>query len=167
MSELAIAELTIDADVPIPESLTESALTSLSHHVLSAEAAEGAWTLGFRFVDDTEMQAMHLAFMGLDSPTDIMTFPNETDDAWSFGGDEDEEDVESTDRGGDIVISVDTAAAQAEDGDWGLEEELRFLVVHGLLHLLGWDDHDDDDRAAMLNRQRDLIASWLASGASA
>ena len=107
---------------------------------------------------DAEMQRMNRAFMGLDSPTDIMTFPHETDD-WAFGGGDDDDA-----RGGDIVISVETASAQAVEGGWEPGDELRFLIAHGLLHLLGWDDRDDADRAAMLERQRALLASWDAAG---
>lgn len=159
MSDLRIAELTVepDPDVALPADLTEDAITALSLHVLQAEGAAGDWTLGFRFVGDGEMQRMHREFMGLDSPTDIMTFPLDAD-VWAFG---DEDTAETV--GGDIVISVDTAASQASEGGWGVDDELRFLVVHGLLHLLGWDDHADADRAAMLDRQRALLESWLGA----
>ena len=160
MSAPTLAELTVDADVPVPDGLSEEDVAALSLHVLHEEGADGSWTLGFRFVSDAEMQAMHREFMGLDSPTDIMTFPLEGGD-WAFGGEE-----AGDARGGDIVISVDTAADQATDGGWGPSEELRFLVVHGLLHLLGWDDHDDADRAAMLDPQRALLASWGAARAT-
>ena len=154
MSTLSIAELMVDAVVPLPPELTDDAIASLTLHVLREEGADGSWTIGFRFVDDDEMQRMHLDYMGLDSPTDIMTFPTEMDE-WAFnGGDADDA------RGGDIVISVETAAEQASEGAWGLLEELRFLIVHGLLHLLDWDDHAEGDRAAMLDRQRALLRSW-------
>ncbi|MGC4192173.1 MAG: rRNA maturation RNase YbeY [Thermomicrobiales bacterium] len=161
MSEPGIAELTVEASLPLPAGVTDESIASLVLHVLCAEEADGDWTLGFRFVDDAEMQRMHLAFMGLDSSTDIMTFPIADDDAWSFGVDDDDA-AESC--GGDIVISVDRAVDQAGEGDWDDRHELLFLIVHGLLHLLGWDDHDNADRVAMLDRQRDLLGSWEASG---
>ncbi|MGN6031808.1 MAG: rRNA maturation RNase YbeY, partial [Thermomicrobiales bacterium] len=110
MSTPSLSELTVDADVPVPDGLSEDNVADLSLHVLRLEGADGAWTLGFRFVDDDEMQAMHRDFMGLDSPTDIMTFPLEGGD-WAFGGEE-----AGDGHGGDIVISVDTAAAQATEG---------------------------------------------------
>lgn len=160
MSEPRIVDVTVEVDdgVSLPAGLTERAIASLSLHVLREEGADGAWSLGFRFVGDAEMRRMHREFMGLDSPTDIMTFPHETDD-WAFGGGEDDDA-----RGGDIVISVETASAQAIEGAWEPDDELRFLIVHGLLHLLDWDDRDDADRAAMLERQRALLASWDAAG---
>ena len=54
---------------------------------------------------------------------------------------------------GDIVISLETAGRQAQEQGHSLQQELRWLVSHGLLHLLGWDHTDDDSLAAMLALQ--------------
>ena len=58
---------------------------------------------------------------------------------------------------GDIVISVETAARQAPEHGYDLEQELLFLASHGLLHLLGWDHPDEASLAAMLARQKELV----------
>lgn len=58
---------------------------------------------------------------------------------------------------GDIVISLETAARQRDPAQ-GLDQELLFLASHGLLHLLGWDHPDDQQLAAMLERQQRLLA---------
>ena len=58
---------------------------------------------------------------------------------------------------GDIVVSVPTARRQALEQEHGLERELRWLVSHGLLHLLGWDHPDADSLAAMLQKQEHLL----------
>jgi probable rRNA maturation factor len=58
---------------------------------------------------------------------------------------------------GDIVISLETAARQAQDHDHDLERELGFLASHGLLHLLGWDHPDAASLERMLARQEQLI----------
>ena len=81
--------------------------------------------------------------MGIDAPTDIMTFPKNEP-----GGKL---------QGGELVISVDHAVTQA--GAWGLspDEEIAFLVIHGLLHLLGWRDDTDRQRRSMLARQQHLL----------
>lgn len=146
-------EIVIDDEAPLPESLTVASLTSLAHHVLSEEGMAGDWQVGVRFLDDSTMQKAHLDYMGIDTPTDIMTFPY--DDA-AFGELVNEEAV----QGGDLMISVDRAADHARDEGWSTAEELRFLVIHGLLHILGWDDPTDDERARMLERQADLLESW-------
>jgi len=150
-----VIEVTLDAIVPLPESVTEAAISSLVRHVLSREDAEGEWTVGLQMTSDVEMQTMHLDFMGLDSPTDIMTFPHDGD-AWEEPG----ASQERVTQGGDIVISVDQARDQAEDEGWDVAEEVFFLVCHGLLHLLDWDDASDSDRISMLNRQRELLSAW-------
>jgi probable rRNA maturation factor len=58
---------------------------------------------------------------------------------------------------GDIVISIETAARQAQDHGLSLEQELMFLASHGLLHLLGWDHPDEPSLATMLARQEELV----------
>ena len=84
--------------------------------------------------------------MGIDTPTDIMTFPA------------DESSGET--QGGELVISVDHALTQAVAWGFTPEEEIAFLVVHGLLHLCGWRDDTDEQRARMLERQHVLIDRW-------
>ncbi len=149
-----LVEITLDATMPLPERVTETSISSLVRHVLASERASGEWTIGFRMMSDEQMQTMHLKFMGLDSPTDIMTFPH--DDLWQ----ESSSSQQSTNQGGDIVISIDRAQEQAGDEGWNVADEVFFLVCHGVLHLLDWDDASDAERVAMLDRQRELLATW-------
>lgn len=143
-------EVTIETDVELPTALTEESALDLMQHVLSEEKVEEAWLLGIQCVDDATMQAAHVEFMDIDEPTDIMTFPYaDEDDVWG-----------SDQHGGDLMISVDRARSNAHEAGWEEEDELFFLIAHGLLHLLGWDDHTDEDRARMLTRQRELLDSW-------
>jgi rRNA maturation RNase YbeY len=126
-----------------PPGVAQDELEMLTTFVLSSEGATGAWEIAVALVDDARLQSLHRDFMGIDTPTDIMTFPTA-------------EPAGET-QGGELVISVDHAMTQA--GAWGLspEEEIAFLVVHGLLHLCGWQDETDEQRERMLDRQRDLI----------
>lgn len=143
-------EVTIESDVELPASLTEGSALALINHILTAEGVEDQWLIGIQFVDDPTMQAAHIEFMDIDEPTDIMTFPYaDEDDVW--GNDQ---------HGGDLIISVDRARSNALDAGWDEEDELFFLIAHGLLHLLGWDDNTDNDRSKMLARQRELLDSW-------
>ncbi len=84
--------------------------------------------------------------MGLDTPTDVMTFPADGE-AGGAGG-------------GDVVVSVERAADQAADFGQTPAEEIRFLVVHGLLHLCGWDDATTERRSRMLDRQAELLEAF-------
>ena len=153
--------ITIQAEVPLTNGIDADALTSLIAHILREEGVEGPWEMGIRFVDDGTMQAAHAEYMDIDEPTDIMTFPYaDQDDAFPGAMPDGWDD---TVQGGDLIISVDTAEENARAAGWSLEDELRFLVAHGVLHLLGWDDPTEQERAAMLGRQTELLSSWSAS----
>lgn len=143
--------VSVETEVELPDAVNETTISSLVSHVLTNEGFTEEWQVGVQFVDDPTMQAAHAEFMDIDEPTDIMTFPYaDDDDIWG-----------ESEAGGDLIISVDTARENAEVAGWSHADELHFLVAHGLLHLIGWDDHSDTDRAAMLNRQRELLESWV------
>jgi probable rRNA maturation factor len=129
-----------------PPGVSSDELETLASFVLSSEKATGSWEITAALVDDARLQSLHRDFMGIDTPTDIMTFPAETSAGET--------------QGGELAISVDHAMTQAVA--WGLSpgEEIAFLVVHGLLHLCGWRDDTDEQREKMLERQHDLIDRW-------
>lgn len=142
--------ITFDTHVELPDSITEESVLSLLTHVLDTEDVSESWELAIQFVDDPTMQAAHVEFMDIDEPTDIMTFPySDEDDVWG-----------DSQRGGDLIISVDRARSHAHYVEWREEDELFFLIVHGILHLLGWDDHTENDRTRMLAHQQELLDSW-------
>jgi probable rRNA maturation factor len=152
--------ITMQADVPLPPGVTDDSLASLAMSILHAEGVDGDWPLGIHFVDDRTMQAAHVEFMDIDEPTDIMTFPYAEADDDDLGPWMPDDVREEMGQGGDLLISVDRAAENAGEAGWSTAHELYFLVSHGILHLLGWDDASDDDRAAMLGRQRELLSGW-------
>jgi probable rRNA maturation factor len=128
--------------------VSEAAWADLASHVLRAERASGDWEVALVLVDDDRLRRMHADFMGIDEPTDVMTFERDPEDG---------EPGAAPARGGDIVVSLDRAAAQAGEHGQAPEGEVRFLVVHGLLHLAGWVDGTDAERAAMLARGEALL----------
>ena len=129
-----------------PPGVASDELEALAAFVLSSEGATGYWEITVALIDDDRLQSLHRDFMGVDTPTDIMTFP--TDES------------AGENQGGELAISVDHAMTQAVE--WGLApaEEIAFLTVHGLLHLLGWRDDTDEQRQIMLERQHALIDTW-------
>jgi probable rRNA maturation factor len=134
------------ADAEAPPGVVSDELESLAAFVLAAEGATGIWEITVALVDDARLQSLHRDFMGIDTPTDIMTFP---------AGDSADEA-----QGGELAISVDHAMTQGFAWGHSPDEEIAFLVVHGLLHLAGWRDDTDEQRQRMLARQRDLIDRW-------
>jgi rRNA maturation RNase YbeY len=117
-------------------------LEALCCFALSLEQPEHVWTVSLVLTDDAHLTRLHDEFMGIPETTDIMTFPDDDD------------------PGGDIVISVEQAERQRHDDEWSLDTELQFLVVHGVLHLAGWDDATDELRGQMLDRQRAILAEF-------
>ena len=134
------------ADAEVPSDVGSDELESLSAFVLAAERATGFWEITAALVDDARLQALHRDFMGIDTPTDIMTFPAS--------------DSAGETQGGELAISVDHAMTQASAWGHSPAEEIAFLVAHGLLHLAGWRDDTDEQRQRMLAWQQDLIDRW-------
>jgi rRNA maturation RNase YbeY len=140
-------EVTVDWNVDhVPAAIDAAEAASLLQHALEKEGRSGTWEVAVRFVADAEMRALHEAFLDDPAVTDIMTFPY---------------DPEEGAPGADILLCVDAAAEHARQHGWTLSDELRFLILHGLLHIVGWKDRDDAAREAMLDRQHELLESWL------
>ena len=120
----------------------EPGLVSLAAATLIAEGRPSA-ELSLSFVTEEEMADLHEGFMGEPGPTDVLSFPQ--DRAGSGGG-----IVDGASVLGDVVIAPSVAARNNPDDP---PAELRLLLVHGILHLLGYDHESDADRAAMWARQ--------------
>lgn len=112
-------------------------LAALAEECLVGEGAANA-ELSVSFVTEDEMADLHARYAGEDGPTDVLSFPLD---------DGDEDGVRIL---GDVVIAP-AVAARNNPGDPG--GELRLLIVHGILHLLGHDHVDDEHRAEMWVRQ--------------
>ncbi|MGH2539668.1 MAG: rRNA maturation RNase YbeY [Actinomycetota bacterium] len=115
------------------------ALAALARETLVAEGQERS-ELSLSFVDEDEIAALHERYMGEPGPTDVLSFPLDDDDV-------DEQGVRVL---GDVVVSP---AVAAWNDPHDPEAELRLLVVHGVLHLLGYDHEEDHGRAEMWARQ--------------
>jgi probable rRNA maturation factor len=124
-----------------------------------------AYSLGLRLCDDASIQELNRDWRGLDRPTDVLAFAAlesaEGEELPFLPLPEEGEEGEALELG-DVVISLDTAARQAEEHGHGLERELLFLASHGLLHLLGWDHPDEASLAVMLRRQERLLGDGAA-----
>ena len=96
--------------------------------------------------DDAQLQKLNREYLGIDETTDVLSFPNG------------EIDLE-TDRiyAGDLIISYPQAAAQAAAGGHSLEAELQLLVVHGVLHLCGYDHAEAKLKAVMWQKQAKIL----------
>ena len=114
--------------------------------------------------DDEEIRQMNRDHRGIDRPTDVLSFPMaEYPVPGDFSDVEDREpDAFHPATGelmlGDIIISMDRMAAQAEEYGHSRIRELAFLTAHSMLHLMGYDHMEDEERQVMERRQEEILA---------
>ena len=106
------------------------------------------------FTDNDDIHELNKKFRGVDRPTDVLSFP-----LFDYEGESEEPPVdELLGMLGDVVISLETAARQAEEFGHSFEREVAFLTVHSMLHLLGYDhETGDEDEAEMREKQRAIM----------
>jgi probable rRNA maturation factor len=114
-----------------------SGLIELARETLRAEGC-GRAELSLSFVDDEEMEALHVRYTDEPGPTDVLSFPM------------DDREHDGVRVLGDVVIAPAVAARNNPDDPAG---ELRLLLVHGILHILGYDHQTEDERVEMWSRQ--------------
>ena len=111
-----------------------------------AEEAEVSVTL----TDDANIHVLNREYRGVDRPTDVLSFAlMESEEPEIIGG--------ASEVLGDLVISLERVQAQAEEYGHSALRELSFLTVHGMLHLLGYDHMEEDERLEMETEQRHVM----------
>ncbi|MDN5699005.1 MAG: rRNA maturation RNase YbeY [Kocuria sp.] len=114
--------------------------------------------LSISVVDEDQMAELHVQWLDLPGPTDVMSFPMDelragTEDDLSLG------------ILGDIVLCPPVAQRQADAAGHSTQDELCLLTAHGMLHLLGHDHVEESEREAMFTLQRGLLEEFLGRGA--
>jgi probable rRNA maturation factor len=143
----------------------------------SAAGAPADASVAVTLTDDRELAELNATHMGRDGPTDVLSFPLLPPPAFPAHPGQDPTVRASADgvafvlppgepvHLGDIVVSVERAVAQAADGHggqtgdvrWSAQDELRLLLVHGTLHLCGWDHAEPVEESAMRALERELL----------
>ena len=137
--------------------LDELELVACARYVMGEMKVHPQADLCLRLVDVAAMETLHVQWMDLPGPTDVMSFPM---DELRPGrdGDEPEEGVL-----GDIVLCPSVAEKQAATAGHATEEELLLLTTHGILHLLGYDHAEPEEEKEMFELQRQLLLTFLAT----
>jgi probable rRNA maturation factor len=131
----------------LPSPLEElSFLQRAGAETLRLAGASPAAGLTIVISDDAQLHALNRQFLGIDAPTDVLSFPT---------GDTDPDSGET--YLGDVLISHARATVQAMAGGHALQDELQLLVVHGVLHLLGFDHAEPDEKARMWAIQAQVL----------
>ena len=163
-------------DLPIPV----AALARSVAATLTASGAPSPASIGLILSDDAELAELNRTHLATDLPTDVLSFPLLPPEAFPpHAGDPDRGPALRADNPvafagppgrrihlGDVVVSVERAIEQAAEGRggqtgdvrWSAADELRLLVIHGALHICGWDHADPAEEAAMRALERRLLA---------
>jgi probable rRNA maturation factor len=106
---------------------------------------EGDYEISLAFVDNPTIHALNKRYLNHDEPTDVLSFPLSDPGAKKLSG--------------ELVIGVEVAQQQAAEHGHDVQAELALYVIHGLLHLCGYDDHDEKNRAEMRARERHYLTT--------
>lgn len=153
-------EVNLEAEVDFSDEHFDLLLQVICE-ALDAEGVEVPCEVNVLITDDEEIHAINMEQRDVDRPTDVLSFP-------MFElqmGDKPEEDWADPDTGlvplGDMVISLERCAEQAEEFGHPLERELAYLAVHSVLHLLGYDHMDEGPMKAQMREREEAILESL------
>ena len=121
----------------------EAVLTQLDHT---------NWDLSVVFCRDAFIHELNKTYRHIDSPTDVLSFEQ--------GDEYDDEDESLRFNAGDIVISLDSLRSNAETFNVTMNEELKRLLIHGVLHLSGMDHSDNNPQQEMLQLQEKILREY-------
>ncbi|HCY57730.1 MAG TPA: rRNA maturation RNase YbeY [Opitutae bacterium] len=124
-------------------SFSESTLHQFFDHVFSLHQHGKKGILSVAFLPKGQHAEIHGRFLRDFRPTDVITFP----------ADEEEENA------GEILVSVDQAIAESKERDLSFQEELSLYLIHGWLHLIGFDDREQEDRKIIRREEKRVMDS--------
>jgi len=153
------------------QEVDEAALAAMARYVLDELHIHPLAELSVLLVDEKVMADLHQRWMGEPGPADVLAFPMDElrppgpPHSGGARGDRTGQDGQEASPAllGDVVLCPPVAAEQAKEAQHSVADELELLCTHGLLHLLGYDHADDEERATMFSLQEQLLASWRAT----
>lgn len=165
----------IDRKSRVPRLVPDATLARVAAAALAAAGAPSPASVGLRLTHDRDLAALNAEHMGESGPTDVLSFPILPPAAFPRhpGRSRSAPPLAfplppgARQPLGDIVVSVERAIAQAAEGRggqtgdvrWSAADELRLLVIHGVLHLCGWDHAEPEEESAMRALERRLLAA--------
>jgi probable rRNA maturation factor len=137
----------------------------LARMVMEEQGVRGDAELSMLFVDEKAMSDLNERFLGRTGPTDVLAFPMDDEliesgrqpDQGGRGPGSPAEPSDAPILVGDVVICPRVAERQAREHVIAVEDEMTLLVVHGVLHLLGFDHEEDEEAVVMERRERELM----------
>ena len=142
-------DVSLEVTVPTPE-IDVAGLLALAERVMTGENVPEGAALAVLVTDDDELRAMNRQFLGIDEPTDVLSFPDEAGDFV--------QGISDQVLLGDIAIALPLATRQAEAIGHSIDAEVAHLLVHGILHLCGYDHvASEEDEARMRSREEHYL----------
>ena len=149
MSVEVVNETEFDVDV--------DEFRAISEYVLAQVHVSPDADLAIMFIDPEPMEELHIKWLDLEGPTDVMSFPMDELRPGTA------EQISPAGTLGDVVICPQVARKQALEAGHSSAEEMLLLTVHGILHLLGFDHAEPEDEKVMFGLQRQLLLTFLAN----
>ena len=133
-------------------------IKKIVQQILKAEGVATPYEVSLVFTDSETVKQLNRDYRGVDEPTDVLAFhmlpQKEVDDSFALPPD-------GVTRLGEVIISYPQAAEQAREQGHSPERELALLVIHGILHLLGYDHEEPEEESKMRERERELLEKCL------
>ena len=151
--------MSIDVNNESGQQVDEQAILDIARFALARMRIHPLSELSVIVVDAGAMEQLHMQWMDLPGPTDVMSFP--MDELRPPARHEEEPPQGLL---GDIVLCPEVAASQGEAAptQHSMDEELQLLTVHGVLHLLGYDHEELAEKTEMFGLQKDIVDGWRA-----
>ena len=132
----------------------------IAQNVLRAESIAPPYEMSLVFTDSETVRRLNRDYRGIDEPTDVLAFymlPQQGADADFVSPPDD------VTHFGEVIISYPKAVEQAEEQGHSTEQELALLIIHGILHLLGYDHEKPEEEAKMKAREGELLEKAIYS----
>lgn len=136
----------------------ESWVGRIAQQVLKAEGVAPPYEVSVVFTDSETVRRLNRDYRGMDEPTDVLAFymlpQKEAADFFALPPD-------GVTRLGEVIISYPQAVEQAKEQEHSTERELALLIIHGILHLLGYDHEEPEEEAKMRTREKEFLEKCL------
>jgi len=151
-------EIEILVEEKFQELVDEGWARKIAQTVLRTEGVAPPYEVGLVFTDSETVQRLNRDYRGVDEPTDVLAFyilpQKEADDSFALPPD-------GVTRLGEVIICYPQAVEQATEEGYSTERELTLLIIHGMLHLLGYDHEEPEEEAEMRTREKELLEKCL------
>ncbi len=138
----------IRVSIANPQELVEipfARFKEIARGVLEGEKIKEA-KISLAMVDDTTSARINMQFLQHEGPTDVITFPLSKAKAKTLEG--------------ELVLGVQVALRESQERGHSFEDEMSLYIIHGLLHLCGFDDHEDDEIAEMRKKEKEYLSKF-------